>query len=487
MITTFLIGFPLLTALLVYLSGSKLAGKVAILASILELAAGISAYLDFNPVIVWNFEQHTTWISNLNIEYAVAMDGISLPLVMLTVILLPIILATGLFSSLKEKPGFYALALVMQSALIGVFTAKDLFLFYIFWELALLPIYFICLQWGDENRKPVTFKFFLYTLVGSLFMLVAVIYLYLQTPDHSYSLDSIYALNLSALDQAFVFAALVLAFGIKMPIFPLHTWQPATYTSAPIPGTMLLSGIMLKMGIYGVIRWVIPVTPIAIEEYGIYVVIAAVAGILYTSILAIRQSNYKTMIAYVSIAHVGLIAAGVFSANFIGLQAAVVQMVAHGVNVVGLFLIIELIVQRTGTLEIEKLGGLRHQAPVLNVFFVIIMMASIALPLTNGFIGEFMLFVGLFQYQPVITVFAGLTIIFGAVYMLSSFQKIMLGEAKSEYQNISDITLSEALPLLPIILLIIVLGLYPNLILDYSEASVNMLLQSMQKTVSSIN
>ncbi|MCU0415891.1 MAG: NADH-quinone oxidoreductase subunit M [Cytophagaceae bacterium] len=487
MITTFLIGFPLLAALFVYLSGNKLAGKVAVIASLLELAAGISAFLDFNPIIIWNFEQRIEWISNLNIEYYVGMDGISLVLVLLTVLLLPVILITGLLSKLKDTAAFYSLALLMQSALIGVFTAKDVFLFYIFWELALLPIYFICLQWGDENRKATTFKFFIYTLVGSLFMLVAIIYLYLQTPDHSYSMESLYSLRLDSIDQTFVFLAFVLAFGIKMPIFPLHTWQPATYTSAPTAGTMLLSGIMLKMGIYGVIRWVIPITPIALESYGCWVIIAAVIGILYSSILALQQQNYKTLIAYVSIAHVGLIAAGVFSASFIGIQASLIQMFAHGINVVGIFLIIELIVKRTGTLELSKLGGLRHQAPILNVFFLIIVMASIALPLTNGFVGEFMLFVALFQYSPILTAIAGLTIILGAVYMLSSFQKIMLGDVNPNYSHVQDVTLGEALTLVPLIALIIIMGIFPNIVLEQTEASVEMLLQSMQKTVSSIN
>lgn len=487
MITTFLIGFPLLAALFVYLSGNKLAGKVAVIASLLELAAGISAFFDFNPIIIWNFEQRIEWISNLNIEYYVGMDGISLVLVLLTVLLLPVILITGLLSKLKDIAAFYSLALLMQSALIGVFTAKDVFLFYIFWELALLPIYFICLQWGDENRKATTFKFFIYTLVGSLFMLVAIIYLYLQTPDHSYSMESLYSLRLDSVDQTFVFLAFVLAFGIKMPIFPLHTWQPATYTSAPTAGTMLLSGIMLKMGIYGVIRWVLPITPIALESYGCWVIIAAVIGILYSSILALQQQNYKTLIAYVSIAHVGLIAAGVFSASSIGIQASLIQMFAHGINVVGIFLIIELIVKRTGTLELSKLGGLRHQAPILNVFFLIIVMASIALPLTNGFVGEFMLFVALFQYSPILTSIAGLTIILGAVYMLSSFQKIMLGDVNPNYSHVQDVTLGEALTLVPLIALIIIMGIFPNIVLEQTEASVEMLLQSMQKTVSSIN
>jgi len=307
--------------------------------------------------------------------------------------------------------------------------------------------------------------------------------LYLQTPEKSFALEYIYKLSLSGEQQTFVFWALFLAFAIKMPIFPFHTWQPATYTSAPIPGTMLLSGIMLKMGIYGVLRWILPVVPSAVTEWGCLAVMLAVIGIVYASVIAIKQQNYKTLIAYVSIAHVGLIAAGLFSNSIEGLQGVVLQMLAHGVNVVGLFFIIDIILKRTGTLELSKLGGLRNQAPQLAVFFIVILMASIALPMTNGFAGEFLLFVGIFKYNPYIAGVAGLTIILGAVYMLSSFQKIMLGEAKPEYNSIQDLTLNEKAVLIPIVIAIFVFGLFPNIILDLTDPSIKAILHSVQKTL----
>ncbi len=483
MITTLLIFFPLVAALIVFIAGQRMAPTIGIIATLIEFALGIFAYVNFDTAAGWNYETVLPWISALNINYAVGMDGISLALVLLTTFLLPLILLSSLSGSLKDKKGFYVLALIMQSALIGVFTSKDLFLFYIFWELALIPIYFICLLWGDENRKFVTFKFFIYTLFGSLIMLAAIIYLYSVAPVKSFAMENIYNTRLTTCEQVWIFAALFLAFGIKMPVFPLHTWQPSTYTSAPIAGTMLLSGIMLKMGIYGVIRWILPVLPTALMDWGWLAMVLAVIGIIYASVIAIKQSNYKTLIAYVSIAHVGLIAAGLFTNSVEGLQGVIAQMLAHGVNVVGILFIVEILLNRTGTLEISKLGGLRNQMPQFAVFFVVIMMASIALPSTNGFVGEFLLFVGIFNTNPYLAAVAGVTIILGAVYMLSSYQKIMLGEAKSEYNGVLDLTLLEKSILIPIVVVIFVLGLFPNLILDLTEPAVNEILHTVHNSI----
>ena len=483
MITTLLIFFPLVAALIVFIAGQRMAPAIGIIATLIEFALGIFAYVNFDAAAGWNYEIVLPWISTLNINYAVGMDGISLALVLLTTFLLPLILLASLSGSLKNKKGFYVLALIMQSALIGVFTSKDLFLFYIFWELALIPIYFICLLWGDENRKFVTFKFFIYTLFGSLIMLAAIIYLYSVAPVKSFAMENIYNTSLTTCEQVWIFAALFLAFGIKMPVFPLHTWQPSTYTSAPVAGTMLLSGIMLKMGIYGVIRWILPVLPTALMDWGWLAMLLAIIGIIYASIIAIKQSNYKTLIAYVSIAHVGLIAAGLFTNSVEGLQGVIAQMLAHGVNVVGILFVVEILLNRTGTLEIAKLGGLRNQMPQFAVFFVVIMMASIALPSTNGFVGEFLLFVGIFNTNPYLAAVAGITIILGAVYMLSSYQKIMLGEARSEYNGVVDLTLLEKSILIPIVIVIFVLGLFPNLILDLTEPAVNGILHSVHNSI----
>lgn len=483
MITTLLIFFPLVAALIVFVAGQRMAPALGITATLLEFALAIFAYINFDTLAGWNYDMVQPWISTLGINYAVGMDGISLSLVLLTTFLLPLILLSSLAGSLKDKKGFYVLALIMQSALIGVFTSKDLFLFYIFWELALIPIYFICLLWGDENRRLVTFKFFIYTLFGSLIMLAAIIYLYSVAPVKSFAMENIYQVSLTNCEQLWIFAALFLAFGIKMPVFPLHTWQPSTYTSAPVAGTMLLSGIMLKMGIYGVIRWVLPVLPTALMEWGWLAMLLAVIGIVYASIIAIKQANYKTLIAYVSIAHVGLIAAGLFTNSVEGLQGVIAQMLAHGVNVVGILFVVEILLSRTGTLEISRLGGLRNQMPQFAVFFVVIMMANIALPSTNGFVGEFLLFIGIFNSNHYLAAVAGITIILGAVYMLSSYQKIMLGEAKPEYNGVLDLTVLEKSILIPIVIVIFVLGLFPNLILDLTEPAVNGILHTIHNSI----
>jgi NADH-quinone oxidoreductase subunit M len=480
MITAALIFFPLLAGVITLLLGAQRAKFFALGASVITFVISLLAYnkLWTSP---YDLDFNQPWIESLGIGFNLSMDGISLLLVLLTTFLVPLIILSSFRTQYNNASVFYALILFMQSALIGVFTSADLFLFYLFWELALIPIYFISLVWGGENRGAITFKFFLYTLVGSLFMLLGVIYLYLRTPgDHTFDKEAIYALvtQLSLSEQTFVFVVFFLAFAIKMPVFPFHTWQPATYTNAPTQGTMLLSGIMLKMGIYGVIRWMIPVVPQAMEEYGCIAALMAVTGIVYASIIAIQQKNIKTLIAYSSIAHVGLIAAALFAGNVISLQGVMLQMLSHGIVAVGLFFLIDIIQDRTGTLTISELGGLRNQAPYLAIFYIIIMMAAVSLPGTSGFSGEFLLFVGLSKYNIYLTAVAGLTIILGAVYMLSSFQKVMLGETKAAFKDIKDISGLEMAVLIPIVILIIWIGVYPASFLDISADSVNALLKS---------
>jgi NADH-quinone oxidoreductase subunit M len=341
--------------------------------------------------------------------------------------------------------------------------------------LALIPIYFICLLWGGENRIRVTFKFFVYTLLGSLFMLVALIYLYFQTPgpQHTFDLATLYNLQLDLDAQTFVFIAFFLAFAIKMPIFPFHTWQPDTYTEAPTQGTMLLSGIMLKMGIYGLIRWLLPLVPHAVHQWGHIALILSVIGIVYASCIAIVQKDFKRLIAYSSIAHVGLIAAGIFSLTAIGIQGAMIQMISHGINVVGLFFIVDIIASNTQTRDIANLGGIRTVAPQLATLFIIVLLGSVALPLTNGFIGEFMLLNGVFQYSYVLGGVSGLTIILGAVYMLSTYQKVMLGETNAITKTLTDLDFNEKLVLTIIAVLVIGIGVYPKPLLDIAEPAVN--------------
>ncbi len=476
---TLLIFFPLLAACITAFSGRQ-AGWVAFGFTLIEFALSIFAFNLFEPTAGLQFLNQCEWIPSLGISYKVGVDGISLLLVLLTTFLIPLIILSSFKREYKNPALFYSLILFMQFALVGVFSALDGFLFYIFWELALIPIYLICLIWGGKERLRITLKFFIYTLTGSLLMLVAFIWLWHQTPGaHTFDIQAFYALSLTPTEQTWIFWAFFLAFAIKMPIFPFHTWQPDTYVDAPAPGTMLLSGIMLKMGIYGVIRWLIPITPGGIQEWGFTAIILSVIGIMYASVIALVQKDFKRLIAYSSIAHVGLISAGIFSLSFQGLQGGVIQMISHGINVVGLFFIAEMISQRTETREMGELGGIRVSAPQFATFFIIILLASIALPLTNGFVGEFLLINGLFSYDSVIAAIAGLTIILGAVYMLRAYQKISLGEPNNLTLQFPDLSTVEKCVLVPLVIMIFWIGIYPNTLLDVAGPSI----EALQKTI----
>jgi len=310
---------------------------------------------------------------------------------------------------------------------------------------------------------------------------LGLIFLYMQTPGKTYDLQAFYALNLSPERQSVVFWAFFLAFAIKMPIFPFHTWQPDTYTESPTAGTMLLSGIMLKMGIYGVIRWLIPISPLGFEHWACTAIVLSVIGIVYASLIAFNQKDGKRLIAYSSIAHVGLIAAGIFAWNIQGVQGAMIQMLSHGINVIGLFFIMDIISRRMNTRDITQLGGIAKVAPQFAIKFLIIVLGTVALPLTNGFIGEFLLLNGVYQYNIWVAAVAGLTIIFGAVYMLRMYKKVMQGETNALTSTFTDIAGSEKVLLVIICVLIIAIGVYPNWILHISEASVSSLIEQVNQ------
>ncbi len=476
---TLLIFFPLIAALLTAASG-KQAGRNAFIFALIELIISIAMIIQFIPTDGFQFSQNISWVSSLGIRYNVGLDGISILLVLLTTFLVPVILLSSFNREYKNPALFYSLILFMQFALIGVFSALDGFLFYVFWELALIPIYLICLIWGGQDRFRITLKFFIYTLFGSLLMLVALIWLWYQTPGtHTFDLATFYSLNLSSSQQSWIFWALFLAFAIKMPIFPFHTWQPDTYVDSPTPGTMLLSGIMLKMGIYGVLRWLLPIVPQATDTWGLTVIVLSVAGIIYASLIAMVQKDFKRLIAYSSIAHVGLISAGIFSLTYQGIQGGVIQMVSHGIVVVGLFFIAEIINSRMETRDMNKLGGIRNHAMQFSTYFFIILLASVALPLTSGFVGEFLLINGIFQYNPIVAGIAGLTIILGAVYMFRAFQKISLGESNNHTIKFTDLNTREKSVLIPLVIMIFWIGIYPDTILNIAGPSV----EALQKAI----
>ncbi|MBK6641554.1 MAG: NADH-quinone oxidoreductase subunit M [Bacteroidetes bacterium] len=478
MLSLLMLLLPLVGMLLIRMvSDKKSAARVALLLSFLPLAATIWHATMFDPNGGMQFVFDKWWVESMGISFKVGMDGLSLLMVLLTNVLVPIIIFSTFDRDIVDFKNFYSLIFLMQFALVGVFTSLDGFLFYIFWGLALLPIWFICLLWGGADRIRITLKFFIYTLSGSLFMLVALIYLYLQTPlPHTFSLDSFYELALTPSQQGWIFWGFFLAFAIKIPIFPLHTWQPDTYTNAPTQGTMLLSGIMLKMGLYGIIRWMVPVIPAGIAEWAWLAMGLSVVGIVYASAMAIAQKDFKRLIAYSSIAHVGLIAAGIFSMNMMGMQGAVFQMLSHGVNAVGLFFIADILIDRYGNREMKDMGGIAHVSSPFAITFTIILLGSVALPLTNGFVGEFMLLNGVFQYSGWLALFAGLTVIFGAVYMLRAYQRIMLGEAGEASKSFRALTSNEKILLYIIVALVIVNGVYPKPLLDIAGPSLSAIL-----------
>lgn len=491
MLTALLIGFPLLASLLVFSLKGKAARNLALGASVIEFVLALMAlhqYQANTSATLLSFDR--SWIHSLGIHFSVSIDGLSLLLVLLTTFLVPLIILSSFKNDYNNAGSFYGLILLMQMALVGVFVANDGFLFYVFWELALIPIYFICLLWGtnldgDRNRGAVTFKFFVYTLFGSLFMLIGLIYLYNHTNVEglkSWAVQDLYnaGRSLTLNQQSAVFWLIFIAFAIKMPVFPFHTWQPDTYVSAPTQGTMLLSGIMLKMGTFGLIKWLLPVVPLGLEKWGGTALGLSVVGIVYASCIAIVQKDYKRLIAYSSIAHVGLISAGIFAANQQGIQGSLMQMLAHGVNVVGLFLIADILLRHTGTREMEKLGGIRGMNGNFAVLFLIVVLGAVALPLTNGFVGEFLLINGVYQYSAKVAAFAGLTVILGAVYMLRSYQQIMLGERRDSNIAFGSLDGSDKLVLIIVCAVIIAFGVYPKPLNEIAEEATKVILTNIK-------
>ena len=488
--TLLLISFPAVAALLIAFVKGQRSREAALVAALFELAFVVVTCIQFRADATSQFGFDYAWIGSLGIRFSGGIDGISILLVLLTGIAVPLIVLSTFNREYSRPAQFYALMLFMQAALMGVFTAQDGFLFYFFFEVALIPIYFLAAMWGGENRVAVTFKFFVYTIFGSLFMLLAFVYLYYQTPlvdgHHTSAIADFYRLQLTPAAQGWLFWAFFVAFAIKMPVFPFHTWQPDTYVESPTPATMLLAGIMLKMGIYGLIRFILPIVPLGVETWGKTAIILAVIGIIWGAIIAIRQRDMKRLIAYSSFSHVGLMAAGVFSQTETGMQGALIQMLAHGVNVIGMFFVADIIFSRTQTRQLDQLGGITRTTPKLTVYFMIMLLGSVALPLTNGFIGEFLLLHGVYTYNNYIGLAAGFTIIFGAVYMLRMFQKSMFGPTTARTTTFADLTLSESLVFVPLVIMVFWMGIYPQTFLKLTEPAVVNLMKYVGTTAVSL-
>ncbi|OIQ16001.1 MAG: NADH-quinone oxidoreductase subunit M [Flavobacterium sp. MedPE-SWcel] len=461
-----------------YFVGDKWASKAALIFSSFAFAATLYVIYRFNAGETVSYIH--TWISRPRIILGFQADGMSLAMVALTTALTPIIVLTSFGNLFPKTRSFYALILFMAFAMVGTFLSVDGLVYYIFWELSLIPIYFIALMWGSgdaESRKKAVVKFFIYTFAGSLFMLVSFIYLYTKTG--SFLNLHLYNAKLSDTEQFWIFLGFFLAYAIKIPIIPFHTWQANVYQKAPAVGTMLLSGIMLKMALYSIVRWQLPIAPQAAEEYKYVFIALCIAGVIYGSILALKQTDLKKLLAYSSLAHVGLIAAGAYTLTIDGLRGAFLQMIAHGFVVVGLFYAAEVISRRYQTGTISEMGGIRTQAPKFASMFMILVMASVALPLTFNFIGEFEILYSLAQTNIWFAVLGGTTIILGAFYMLRMFQQVMLGEKGDKV--FADVTMGEGAVFVSIIAVLLFFGIYPAPIADFITPTLKEVLLHINK------
>jgi NADH-quinone oxidoreductase subunit M len=481
-----LLWFPLVAGIICFFLKQGVAKNVALMASLATLAVSVTSL--FYTDTAFRSYNHVSyaWLSHIGNSFYVELDGTGRLLTLLTAVSFPIIFIATYRNNYKNPGAFYGLMLLSQAGLMGVFTAMDALLFYFFWELALIPVYFLCSIWGGERRIQTTFKFFVYTFLGSLLMLAGIIYVYLLTPGrnlsdglhstHSFALQAFYSVKFSLAEESWLFWLFFAAFAVKMPVFPLHTWQPDTYDQSPTPVTMVLSGVMVKMGLFGVIRWLIPLFPYASQKFAPFIIILSITGIIYASFIAMVQDNLKKLVAYSSIAHIGLMCAALFTKNDISVQGVMLQMFNHGINIIGLWIVLELLERKTGVKTLSQLGGVANKAPVLTIMFVIIALANIALPLTNAFAGELLMFSGLYKVNPWYAFAAGISIILAAVYTLNMIQKVFYGNTNSLTETIKDISGNEKFALAIIVIMIFVLGVYPQPVIELTKAAVNSML-----------
>jgi NADH-quinone oxidoreductase subunit M len=427
------------------------------------------------------------WIPAFGIDYYVGVDGISLLLVVLTGFLTPIALLSsweGIEHKVKE---FSMLILALDAAMIGVFISLDLFLFYVFWDAMLVPMYFLIGIWGYDQRIYAAVKFMLYTMAGSVLMLIAILalaYMYSEGPgqgSYTFDLVKLYTLQIAPQTQNWLFLAFAIAFAIKVPLFPFHTWLPDAHVQAPTAGSIILAGVLLKMGTYGLVRFAFPLFPAAAAVFAPWIAVLAVIGIVYGALVAMVQPDMKKLVAYSSVSHLGFVVLGICAMNVQGMQGAVYQMLAHGVSTGGLFLLVGMLSDRRHTRLIAEFGGLKNAMPRLTAAFLIITLASIGMPALNGFIGEFLTMLGAFLWNPQYVVGAGLGVILSAVYMLWMFQRVYLGEStNTKNATLPDLRPREWASVVPLCAMAIVMGVFPALFLAPMESSVRRVVERVQ-------
>ena len=496
--------FPILTSLIVVpIAGAVvllllrdddpaggLTRRVALIVSLLVFAETLLLWVRFNPTSGdFQFVERHAWIPQFGISYFVGVDGISLFLVVLTGFLTPLALLASWESVRTRLKAFCIFMLVLESAMIGVFVSLDLFLFYVFWDAMLVPMYFLIGVWGYDRRIYAAVKFILYTMAGSVLMLLAIVGLAIlhntQTGGYSFDLLRIYQLSIPENLQGWFFLAFALAFAIKVPLFPFHTWLPDAHVEAPTAGSVILAGVLLKMGTYGFIRFAFPLFPAAAASFAPILATLAVIGIIYGALVAMVQPVLKKLVAYSSVSHLGFVVLGIAAMNLQGMQGAVYQMLNHGVSTGGLFLIVGMLSDRRHTRLIADYGGLKRVAPHLVAAFLLITLSSIGLPGTNGFVGEFLILLGAFRASPKMATFAATGVILSATYMLWMFQRVNYGEiTKEENRTLPDLQPREWLVIAPIAAMVFVMGVVPNLFLRPMESSVERMLGLMQRNVS---
>ncbi|MBX3007791.1 MAG: NADH-quinone oxidoreductase subunit M [Melioribacteraceae bacterium] len=460
--------------------------------SLLAFLISLLVYFSFDSTIPhFQFVHQVLWIESLNISYNVGADGISILLVLLTTFLTPLTLLSSWNSIKKNIKMFTFSMLLLEAGMLGVFISLDIFLFYIFWEAMLIPMYFIIGIWGGERRIYASVKFFIFTMFGSLLMLVAIIWLAVYasnlTGKFTTNLLELYSIGptIPQQIQAWMFGAFFLSFAIKVPLFPLHTWLPDAHVEAPTAGSVILAGVLLKMGTYGIIRFCLPLFPQSAISFAPVISVLAVIGIIYGALVAMVQTDMKKLVAYSSVSHLGFVVLGIFAFTMESIQGAVIQMVNHGLSTGALFLLVGIAYERTHKREISYYGGIAKIVPVYSALLLIASLSSVGLPGLNGFVGEFLILLGSFKSSVLnnwwFTIFAATGVIFAAVYLLWMYQRVVFGTVKNEklYEELTDVNLREWIVLAPIFIFIVWIGIYPSTFLNLTEIASQSILQQV--------
>jgi NADH-quinone oxidoreductase subunit M len=471
MILSLLIFIPIIGAILVALlprerqDGLK---WLAFITSLINLAVSLLLYFNFvNDAPDYQFEEIYPWIPSLNIGYHVGIDGLSLFLVLLTTFLSAISILSSWTAITEQVKEYMALMLLLETAMIGVFVSLDLFLFYLFWEASLIPMALLIGRWGGERRIYASLKFIIYTMAGSALMLVAALVLYVWAEPNTSDLPTLVAeLDLPENLQILLFFAFAVAFAVKVPLFPLHTWLPAAHVEAPTAGSIILAGVLLKMGTYGFMRFAIPLFPAATPFWGPWLVGLAVIGILYGALVALRQEDVKSLVAYSSVAHMGFIVLGIFSGGQQGMSGAVLQMVNHGLSTGMLFFMVGVLYEQRHTRLFKEYGGIWVKAPLFGVFFLLATFSSVGLPGLNGFVGEFVILLGTFRINWIAAALGTFGIVLAAWYLLTAVRRMMFGPFNPANENLRDMNGREVVIALALVVFFFVIGLFPNLFFD---------------------